>query len=187
VSTDGTAVVAGRSAYELVLQPRDARSLVDSVRIAIDGTTHLPTRVQIYAVHASKPAFEVGFTSFNPGEPPASMFRFNPPPHTKVTSGGTPKASAAPPHGDLPGGRDGRPEVVGKGWTSVVVARVPAGVTDSSSTAKRLLAKLPTVRGSWGSGHLLRGTLFSAVLTDDGRGAVGAVAPEVLYRALTAR
>src|SRR5262245_54511434 len=34
VTTDPTAQVAGRSAYELVLTPRDARSLVGSVRIA---------------------------------------------------------------------------------------------------------------------------------------------------------
>ena len=40
VSTDGTAVVAGRNAYELVLEPKDTGSLVESVRIAIDGKTH---------------------------------------------------------------------------------------------------------------------------------------------------
>ena len=47
-----------------------------------------------------------------------------------------------------------------------------------------LLKSLPTVSGSWGSGHLLHGALFSAVLTDDGRIAVGAVAPSMLYAAL---
>ena len=47
-----------------------------------------------------------------------------------------------------------------------------------------MLKVLPTVSGAWGSGHLLRGTLFSALLTDDGRVAVGAVAPEALYAAL---
>ena len=69
VSTDGTAVVAGRSAYELLLQPRDTGSLVGSVRIAIDGATHVPTRVQVFARGAGKPAFEVGFTSFDPLRP----------------------------------------------------------------------------------------------------------------------
>ena len=38
--------------------------------------------------------------------------------------------------------------------------------------------------GSWGSGRLLAGTAFSAVWTDDGRLAVGAVRPEVIYQAL---
>jgi hypothetical protein len=50
-----------------------------------------------------------------------------------------------------------------------------------------MLDALPTVHGSWGSGHLLRGSLFSALLTDDGRVAVGAVAPQALYSALRAR
>ena len=47
-----------------------------------------------------------------------------------------------------------------------------------------MLRVLPRVSGTWGSGHLLKGTLFSALLTDDGRVVVGAVAPEALYAAL---
>jgi hypothetical protein len=50
-----------------------------------------------------------------------------------------------------------------------------------------MLELLPRVSGSWGSGHLLEGKLFSAVLTDDGRVAVGAVTPQTLYAALAAR
>jgi len=42
------------------------------------------------------------------------------------------------------------------------------------------------VSGTWGTGHLLEGTVFSAVLTDDGRLAIGAVAPSALYDALSA-
>jgi hypothetical protein len=49
----------------------------------------------------------------------------------------------------------------------------------------RVLQALPTVSGAWGSGHLLRGTLFSALLTDDGRLVIGAVAPNALYAALS--
>ena len=85
VSTDPTATVAGRPAYQLLLEPRDTASLVGSVRIAIDGATHIPTRVQVFAKGASSPAFEVGFTSFDPSTPSASVFGFNPPPGAKVT------------------------------------------------------------------------------------------------------
>jgi hypothetical protein len=49
------------------------------------------------------------------------------------------------------------------------------------------MKSLPTVSGSWGSGHLLRGTLFSVLFTDDGRVVAGAVAPAQLYAALAAR
>ena len=90
----GTAIVAGRPAYELVLRPRDPSSLVSSVRIAIDGSTHIPTRVQVYGTDTGKPALEVGFTSFDPTSPDATVFRFNPPPGTKVTEG---SASDKPP------------------------------------------------------------------------------------------
>ncbi|NUR05823.1 MAG: hypothetical protein HOQ22_03215 [Nocardioidaceae bacterium] len=183
VSTDGTAVVAGRSAYELVLRPRDSGSLVDSVRIAIDGETHLPTRVQVYADGHTDPAFEVGFTSFDPSTPPDSVFAFNPPPGTKVTESGALDGPDRVPDPRGPGLAD--PKLVGSGWTSVVLTRLPAGATtDEGGPAAQVLQKLPRVSGSWGSGRLLRGTLFTAVLTDDGRLAVGAVSPDAIYRAL---
>jgi outer membrane lipoprotein-sorting protein len=216
VATDGTAVVAGRSAYELVLTPRDTRSLVTSVRIAVDGRTHVPTRVQVFAAGVSKPAFSVGFTSFDPSRPDASVFRFNPPPGTKVeeglSKGRGPHAEAGPGrgpgrspqhhHGDagplsgpgpLSGVLTGEPRVVGKGWTSVVVAQVSPdlarrlGGKGQEDPAAGLLAMLPEVSGSWGTGRLLRGTLFSALVTDDGQLVVGAVEPELLYAALPGR
>jgi hypothetical protein len=40
------------------------------------------------------------------------------------------------------------------------------------------------VSGSWGSGRLLAGTAFTAVFTDDGRLAIGSVAPDLVYAAL---
>jgi outer membrane lipoprotein-sorting protein len=188
VSADGTAVVAGRSAYELLLRPRDRASLVGSVRVAIDGKTHVPTRVQVFARNASAPSFEVGFTSFDDSVPPRSVFRFNPPPGTKVSrSSAPPHASAAKQRQSHTAGRaaDQAPRVVGTGWTSVVVATLPSDTwSTGTGSAARLLKALPTVRGGWGSGHLLRGRLFSAVLTQDGRLAVGAVAPSRLYAAL---
>ena len=186
VSTDGTAVVAGRSAYELLLQPRDQASLVSSVRVAIDGRTHVPTRVQVFGSDTAKPALEVGFTSFDASRPDASVFRFNPPPGTKVTEGSAPKADAsglAQRSGNSL--QHSKPQVVGSGWTSVLLAQAPA-LPKTGPTAE-LAKALPAVSGSWGSGHLLRGSLFSALLTDDGRVAVGPVAPDRLYAALARR
>ncbi|MCW2780899.1 MAG: Outer rane lipoproteinsorting protein [Marmoricola sp.] len=185
VTTNGTDIVAGRAAYLLTLQPKSSNSLVGSVQIAIDGKTHVPTRVQVFAVGASKPSLSVGFTSFNPGAPSSSVFGFNPPPGTKVTQEkGEPRS--------LTGKKTGRsavdnadPKVVGSGWTSVLVASAPDVVSGSGSTAT-LLQKLPEVSGTWGSGRLLEGTLFSVLLTQDGRIVVGAVPPSVLYAALAA-
>jgi outer membrane lipoprotein-sorting protein len=185
VTTDPTAVVAGRSAYELVLTPRDSRSTVGSVRIAIDGSTHLPTRVQVYARGAASPAFEIGFTSFSTSTPPASTFAFTPPPGATVKQGSSTAPSGTPGSHGMHSGTP--PQVVGTGWTSVVVARVgstTSGQGSGSGTLAGVLKSLPTVSGAWGSGHLLHGALFSAVLTDDGRIAVGAVPPSMLYAAL---
>jgi outer membrane lipoprotein-sorting protein len=197
VHTDGTAVVAGRSAYELVLEPRDDGSLVDSVRIAVDGATHVPTRVQVFAKGLRRPALEVGFSSFDPGTPSPSVFRFNPPPGTKVTESAGSPLGAPTRHRATAGAPPARgssvptpPKVVGKGWASVVVAKVPpgaltrAGGLGNLGSASSVLARLPRVSGSWGSGRLLSGTLFSALLTDDGRLVVGAVTPAALYAAL---
>ena len=54
-------------------------------------------------------------------------------------------------------------------------------------SAKVLLESLPVVSGSWGKGHLLSTVLVNAVITDNGRVAVGSVVPERLYEALAAR
>jgi hypothetical protein len=50
-----------------------------------------------------------------------------------------------------------------------------------------VVKQLPAVSGSWGSGHLLHGTLFSVLVTDDGHVVAGAVPPDRLYAALSAR
>jgi outer membrane lipoprotein-sorting protein len=192
VATDPTAVVAGRRAYELDLVPRDPRSLVGSVRIAIDGASHIPTRVQVFARGASAPALQVGFTSFTIGTPSSSVFGFTPPPGATVKQGASQShSSPAMPHART---TSAATRVVGKGWTSVLVTRLPGDTSAGSSvpsargsgggTTAALLRSLPTVSGSWGSGRLLRSSLVSVVLADDGRVAIGAVPPSLLYRAL---
>ena len=78
--------------------------------------------------------------------------------------------------------------MVGTGWTSVLVTDAPTGkaggATAGSGSLATALGALPKVSGAWGSGHLLQGTLFSALLTDNGKLVVGAVPPEKLYAAL---
>ena len=194
VTTAGSAVVAGRDAYELVLAPKDSASLVRQVRIALDATRHVPLRVQVYSTKTANPAFEVGFTSVDFAKPDASRFTFNPPPGTKVTESSlkAERPSATEPKGASKAGQDLR--VVGKGWTSVAVATLPKDTANgggqeqgSANQLEGMLKALPPVSGSWGSGHLLEGTLFSAVVTDDGRVAVGAVKPDALYAALAVK
>ncbi|HXR67277.1 MAG TPA: hypothetical protein VN712_01445, partial [Dermatophilaceae bacterium] len=224
VTTSGTATVAGRSAYELVLRPREATSLVAQVRVAIDGTEHVPLRVQVFAKSVADPVFEVAFSAVDFARPDTAQFAFKAPPGTTVTEGKAPthagegsKPGAVKPNSTAPNSkatnsratnskapagkvmaqRDSAagPKVVGKGWGSVLVATMPAPAAGSSESSSarddqgieqltKLVGLLPKVSGSWGSGHLMAGTVFSVLLTDDGRIVVGAVTPEGLYAAL---
>ena len=61
---------------------------------------------------------------------------------------------------------------IGSGWTAVMVSRVPVGANHSGrDDLGRLLRRLPRVD----NGRVLGGSLFNAMLTDDGRLLVGAV------------
>ncbi len=182
VSVARNVTVAGRAAYQLVLRPKDARSLVDRVTIAVDSRTFVPLRVQLTGDGMNHPAFSIGFRSVDFSVPSPDRFTFTPPAGTKVSQH---QVTA----GDHPSTRQpkavGKTTTVGTGWTAVAVAPMPQQVTGSSNPQLgRLLTALPRVSGSWGSGRLLTGTVFSAVITDNGRVAVGAVRPELLYQAL---
>lgn len=202
VSVDQAVSVAGRPSYELSIAPRQAGSLVGSIRIAVDGTTHVPLRVQVYAAGAASPAIAIGFTQVSFDRPNARQFQFTPPQGATVKQGhqslpAQPGAGGAPAHhregtrghGTTPGTPAG-PATVGTGWTSVLV--LPAGHLPSSGGAAggqlgSLQAAMTPVSGAWGSGRLLRSALFSALLTDDGRLLVGTVPPAQLYAAAAHR
>lgn len=180
VSTDGTGTVAGRDAYELVLSPKDTRSLVGQVRLAVDAETSTPLRVQIFPKNTGDgPAFSVGFQSISYEVPAAEQFRFSPPPGAKVTEGTLSGRPAGP--ADAEAKAEGT-TMVGTGWTRVAVLPGP-DTTKTEGAAAVFLDRLPTVSGSWGSGKLLQSSLISALLTDDGRMIVGMVPPELLYDA----
>ncbi|BCL16517.1 LolA family protein [Micromonospora sagamiensis] len=197
VSVGRSATVAGRDAYELVLKPRDTASLVDQVRIALDAKEHVPLRFELFADAGDAPAIEVAFTQVDFSRPAADQFTFNPPPGVKVNEEKSP-ARPARPERSAPGkagdAKDRDATVVGEGWAAVLVARTgtgadrPAGKDAPASQPEKadaagldLLNQLPKVSGAWGSGRLFSGTIFSVLLTDDGRVLAGLVTPERLY------
>jgi outer membrane lipoprotein-sorting protein len=85
VSVQSNVLVAGEPAYQLVLAPKDKRSLVGQVVIAVDGKYGVPLRVQVFAKGATSPAFQVGFTQIAFVTPAQANLRFTPPPGAKVT------------------------------------------------------------------------------------------------------
>jgi outer membrane lipoprotein-sorting protein len=205
VQVDGTARVAGRPVYELQLAPRDTRSLIGSVRIAIDGATSVPLRVQIFAKGANQAAFETGFTSVQFHQPAASIFRFTAPKGARVVEGGSPLAtdhaarkapapfagssskapSKAASKAPSKAGSDatGEPQIIGKGWTAVAVMKgVDLGALSQDRTGQAVLQGTRTVTGSFGTGRLLSTALVN-VLVVGNTAYVGAVGPTVLEQA----
>lgn len=206
VTTSGTATVAGRAAYELVLKPKASSSLVSQVRIAIDAERHIPLQVQVYSTKGGGPALQIGFSSIDFGKPDSGQFAFNPPPGTTVTHKSLPMSGAMTTAPGMPKGLSPQAagkhafKTVGDGWGTVLVGRSPLaelgnagrpgagkGMGDAgegSPSLGVLLHNLPKVSGKWGSGRLLSSRLVSVLLTDDGRVVAGAVTPQALYAAL---
>ena len=203
VSTSGVGTVAGRAVYELVLKPTQDDTLVASVSIATDAETGVPLRVRVTSTQMSGPAFQVGFRSVDFAKPDPGVFEFTPPAGATVTEHDAGSMDKQPGAGSGAGPRAGvgapEPTVVGTGWSTVLIADTGTdllGSLQGSSADSRgggaeqiagLLESLPTTSGAWGTGRVLRGTLFSAILTDDGRIAIGAVPPAVLGDALAER
>ncbi|MFC5993932.1 outer membrane lipoprotein carrier protein LolA [Pseudonocardia hispaniensis] len=180
VDVDGTAEVAGRPAYELVLAPLPTeRTLLREVRVAVDAEKRVPLELTVLTTGSPDPAVRLGFTdlTFGPQEP--SLFTFTPPPGATVREapGATAREAPAHPEGTGPGAAE--PTVVGDGWDTVVIAAVPTGDRTSELAA---LGK--PVSGPWGSGHEFTTAVGTAILTDDGRIAAGAVPGQVLTEAL---
>ena len=167
VTVGRAAMVADRPAYELVLRPRDAGTLVDTVRIAVDGATDVPLRVQVLGDGQAEPALEIGFTSVRFAEPDASVFAFVTPPGATVTERSLEDVKAQP-GAERPARPTTLPEVLGKGWTTVVelegveVPKDAAGLLDQLATP---------VAG----GKVVSSALLSVLLLDDGRVLAGAV------------
>ena len=187
VTVTGTRSVAGRDAYLLTLTPRTDRTTVGSVTLAVDSKTWVPLRTTVRARTGDKPAIEAGFTDVSFATPPASTFSFTPPAGTKVTQGENAEHEGRmrPGHGKArpdTGAAAKAPTVVGKGWDAVLVSRFSASGADKGMLSQ-LLAKSPTVSGSWGSGKVLSSRMISALFTDDGRVLVGLVPSSVLEQA----
>jgi outer membrane lipoprotein-sorting protein len=212
VSVGTDARVAGREVYELVLEPQDEDTLVGEVSIAIDGDNGVPLAASVTARGAAEPAFGIAFTDVSFEAPDASVFEFTPPEGTTVTEHEVPvptvaeleqwQADAAAEGADG-SGQDPRPQVIGEGWSAVVV--LPAGeggghglAADGTATGggegsegdggtgsglDDASAMLDSLTQPVDGGRLLTTSLVSVLFADDGRVLVGAVTPERLLDA----
>jgi len=207
VSVASNVTVAGTAAYALVLAPKDARSLVGQVQIAIDAANGVPLRLQVFARGASSPAFTVGYTTIQFATPPSADVSFTPPPSATITRVNASAESAGTDHAGQDHAAPGI-AVTGSGWLTVLelpsaALTAPSGAAgsggsggpvsvnntggDSAAVISALLASATPVHGAWGAGRLLRTSLVSVLMTDGGRTFIGAVQPSVLYAAAAAQ
>lgn len=195
VSVDSNVTVAGEAAYQLVLRPKTSGSLIGQVRIAIDGQRNVPLRLQVFAKGAKSPAIQIGFTSVSFVKPASANFAFRPPAGAKVEQQtfGTQQKPGQAASGSF---------MIGHNWLSV--ADLPSAVLspshgnsnsgsggnglgggDTNAVIGALLRSATPVSGSWGSGKLLRTSIVSLLILDNGRVLAGPVTPSVLYQDAT--
>ncbi|MEV4874256.1 sigma-E factor regulatory protein RseB domain-containing protein [Streptomyces syringium] len=212
VTVDGTAKVAGRDAYQLVIKPKGGDSTVGAVRIAVDAKNGVPLKFTL-APKSGKAIVDAGFTKVDFGKPAAKNFTFTPSKGTKVTedSGKPGKGDGAerlkgklPGAGELPGltglpGLDGASDasgmkVIGKGWSSIAEIKGPKDAVGKLSEdakgkgkggdAAALLDSFgKKVSGDFGSGRVFSTRIVNVLMTDDGRVYAGAVTKDALVKA----
>jgi outer membrane lipoprotein-sorting protein len=188
VSVGTTQVVAGHNVYTLNLVPRDTRSTIREVSIAIDSTHFVPLRVQVFGAGA-RPAFQIGFArDLSFASPDNSLFDFHAPAGATVSK--NPLIEHHGDHGDAPVRNAGpatssdtatkaqAPTVLGSGWTSIAYFQhgLPTGVGGG------LLSQATSPVGSNGD-RVLTTALLNVLFTHDGRAFVGAVSTDMLEHA----
>ncbi|MFJ4838277.1 outer membrane lipoprotein carrier protein LolA [Streptomyces sp. NPDC088746] len=198
VTVDGTAQVAGRDAYKLVIKPKQSGSTIGSITVAVDASTGVPLKFTLAPSSGGKAAVDAGFTKVDFGKPDASSFSFTPPKGAKVTeadelkAGAEEKGAADKAHKDLGALEDFKGlDVIGEGWNAVAEIEAPGGAGlpaqgsgDVPAEAQQFLDALgDKVTGDFGSGTVFKTRLVNALLTDDGKVYVGAVTKDALVKA----
>lgn len=162
VSVGAPRTVAGRSAYLLVLVPKQHGSLIGQAEISVDSATGTPLGVALYPIGSSTPFFDVSFTSVSLSAPPASRFDFTPPKGATVTpfgqngtKSGTGKSGTGTTQQDV------APQALGTSWLSVVelhgidMAQLQQGLSDAGSQVSQ--GSSNSANSDGGSSQLLSG------------------------------
>ncbi|MFF9568340.1 outer membrane lipoprotein carrier protein LolA [Streptomyces sp. NPDC014685] len=211
VTVDGTARVAGRDAYKLVVKPKQSGSTIGSATVAVDAENGVPLKFTLLASAGGKPVVDAGFTKVDFAKPDASLFTFTPPKGTEVTEADDAKAQHEQgkgsdkglgkglgglfPGAEGLGAEDGSVKVIGEGWNAIAEIGTPGGAALPSKGSEKGSDEMPAeaqqfldslgdkVTGTFGSGTVFKTRLVNALLTDDGKVYVGAVTKDALVQA----
>lgn len=85
VTVDGTAQVAGRDAYRLLIKPKQSGTTVGAITVAVDAKTGMPLKFTLTPSSGGAAVIDAGFTQVSFAKPAASTFDFTPPKGAKVT------------------------------------------------------------------------------------------------------
>ncbi|GHH19947.1 LolA family protein [Streptomyces lanatus] len=212
VRVDGTAQVAGRDAYRLLIKPKQSGTTVGAITVAVDAETGMPLKFTLTPSSGGAAVIDAGFTQVSFAKPSASTFDFTPPKGAKVTEEGAMEGAAgehgsgsaksedefrkefekelggAKPEGGSGKAAEGGPEVIGEGWNSVAVfdtggEGMPSGSEVGGDMGGFLDSLGDKVTGKFGSGTVFKTRLINALMTDDGKVYVGAVDKDALVKA----
>jgi outer membrane lipoprotein-sorting protein len=210
VTVDGTAQVAGRDAYKLVVKPKQSGSTVGAITVAVDAKTGMPLKFTLTPASGGSAVVDAGFTKVSFARPAASTFDFTPPKGAKVTEekdagkapGDTPRKAPGKPFdlGEAPGhapktGKDsgqgpGGMKTIGEGWTAIATFDTGGEGMPSGKAGGEFGGFIDSlgdkVHGKFGSGTVFSTRLVNALVTDDGKVYAGLVTKDALVKAADA-
>ena len=203
VSVGKDHMVAGRTAYQLVAQPKAENSLIESVLVSVDSETGMALDVKVFSVEKDTPVFQIGFESISFDTPDASLFSFTPPAGTTVTKLEVPaeleaelgdlkaryeseyegkeltEEEKAAMKAELDARLEGQPmpELIGESWDSVVyLPAIPSEVPMDLLENELFADLMVTVEG----GKVFSTPVMNVLVTDSGEVYAGAVTIEYL-------
>lgn len=190
VTVDGTARVADRPVYQLVLTPKPTeRTLLREIRVSVDSALRIPMSVEVLANGQADPALKVGFTKFDEAVQDPSLFTFTPPAGATVNKKDVDEGFNGQGVDEWLSKADLR--TVGRGWDIVATGRIPAEalrMAENTGNNADLFALLGTVgkevHGSYGTGYVITASVGTVLITEDGKIAVGAVPEPVVTEAI---
>lgn len=181
--------VAGRGAYELIIEPKAKESLVAKAVISIDAETGMPLKAEVFSKEQTAAAFSIGFESIDFAPVADSLFEFTPPTGTTIEDlvlPQLPKLDRAITEADLiaikakleaKSASGPQPEMLGRDWTSVIyLPAMPAGVPMELMGTELFGDMFETVPG----GKVFSTPLVNVLILDSGEVYAGAVTIDYL-------
>ncbi|HZE41135.1 MAG TPA: hypothetical protein VE172_20235 [Stackebrandtia sp.] len=179
LSLEDQVTVAGRDAYMLVMKPKDSSSLIDQVKVAVDGENGMALSTEVYPKGSDSPAFSASFTEVSFDAPSANTYKFHAPKGSKVTEDGR--------LGDALAAETSAGDVIGGGWGSIshiatTEAEIKKTLVDEGASPEAVQGWIDDAKPVDG-GKLLETKVANAYLTDGGELYVGAVDSDALIAA----